>query len=54
MFKQGGPVLYLGITLLVLGLMFMHFRRKVSTLEFKVNTLFKLVQDHREQQQQQQ
>jgi len=54
MFKQGGPVLYLGITLLVLGLMFMHFRRKVSTLEFKVNTLFKLVQDHMEQQQQQQ
>lgn len=31
----------------------MYFRRKVNTLEFKVNTLFKLVQDHMENQQQQ-
>ena len=49
-----GPMLYVGIVLVLCGLLFLYFRRKVNSLEYKVNTLFTLVQDHIDKQKQQQ
>ena len=49
-----GPMLYVGIVLVLCGLLFLYFRRKVNSLEYKVNTLFTLVQDHIDKQKEEQ
>lgn len=49
-----GPMLYVGIVLVLCGLLFLYFRRKVNSLEYKVNTLFTLVQDHVDKQKEEQ
>ena len=51
---NNGPMLYVGIVLVLCGLLFLYFRRKVNSLEYKVNTLFTLVQDHIDKQKEEQ
>lgn len=46
-----GLVLSLGTTSLVSVLLFLYFRNRVSSVEHKVSMLFKLIEDHHQQQQ---
>ena len=39
-------IINLGLTLLIGSLLFLYFRRRLTGLEFKVNTLFTLIQEH--------
>ena len=36
----------LGTTFFLMLMIFLFFRNKIKTLEFKLNTMFQLVQDH--------
>ena len=47
-------IINLGLTLLVTSLIFLYFRRRLSGLEFKINTLFTLIQEHNASQNNQQ